>query len=1270
MRNGFVSYRGGFYSRSGTAFVGFSKQTGRNYPPRLLPFQFNIKQGLVLEFGQQYMRVVTNGAFVTEAPSAITGISQADPGVVTVAPVTGAVSATSNNGAISASYAPGDIVVLAGGTFTDPTQLSVASTTLLSVQPNAAGIGYAPADTVNLGGGVQSVAAQIRVVTTTVVALPTIVNAGTGGTPGPAAVTGTTGSGTKFQANVTIDGTGVIISVDSLTVAGSYTTNPTSPAAEPITGGSLAGAELGLLLGIQSIAIVAGGTFTTNAGGGAFTQASTSGAGTGATFRNGLFGPNALTVADTGAYSVYPANPVAQASSTGAGQGATFNVTSGSVSPYSNGDWLFFAGISGMTELNGDILVVGGATPTTVSLFDVYGDPVDTTGFNAYIGGGTAARIYTLPTPYNEQDLPWLKITQSADVLTLCCVNQDTSVEYQPQDLSRLADDNWQFTPVTSVPSVQPPSTLTGAASSSGSTDYQYQVTSVSAIDGTESIASPIAEINSAVNIAGTAGTITLTWTSVAGVNQYNIYKAAPGFGVVPPVGALFGFAGTAFGSQFIDSNIVQDDTQVPPKANDPFARGRILSGIPDTGGTAYTTIDLSISTSTGSDAKLTGVLVNGAFSAVIVDDPGHDYAPTDQLVVTGDGTGATGSITIGPQTGTYPSVPSYFQERRVFADSLNQPDTYWFSQPGAFLNFDYRIPTIDSDAITGNPWSVAVDGVQWMINMPGGLVVLTGLAAWQLTGAGGSSLNPQPITPASQQAQPQAYSGVSPTLPPIKIDYEIIYAQAKETRVRDLSYQYFQNIYTGTDLTVYSTQLFDFYTLVEWAWAEEPYRLVWLIRNDGVMLSLTFLKSQEVAGWARHDTNGLFKSVCSVTESTPIKLDAVYTAVQRFPGAHNAYMIERMDNRLWQSVEDTWCVDCGLSLPQPTPSANLTVSSATGLGAISGFSNLVGGQNYSAFTTGTIVDANGQGPGTGCVVALTIAGGVIAAAVPSPQGVNYISPQLVIEDPTNAGSGASAIPILDNSALFMTDLPTFALTDVGSVIRVGGGIAIVTAYNSATSVTANITSPIVGTIPNSGGQVPVTASGFWSLTMPVSSISGLQHLAGMMVTGVADGRVVPPVLVPADGTIQLPWPASSVVMGLAFLPQLQSLYLDSGESPTTQGQRKKVAAVTARIEASAAFQIGANMPDGAVQSPIEVAPEWVGMTLAPTHGVAPYGSNVIPLFTGDCRIPVGGGFDTRGQVALQQPNPLPLNVLALINEDLPGDLPDVKARERKNSGK
>lgn len=76
----------------------------------------------------------------------------------------------------------------------------------------------------------------------------TIAAAGGGGTNGAQTVTGTTGTGTKFQAAVTIAGN-IITSVNSISTVGSYTVLPTDPTQEPVTGAGLAGAKLNIAMG-------------------------------------------------------------------------------------------------------------------------------------------------------------------------------------------------------------------------------------------------------------------------------------------------------------------------------------------------------------------------------------------------------------------------------------------------------------------------------------------------------------------------------------------------------------------------------------------------------------------------------------------------------------------------------------------------------------------------------------------------------------------------------------------------------------------------------------------------------------------------------------------------------------------------------------------------------------------------------------------------------------------------------------------------------------
>jgi hypothetical protein len=114
------------------------------------------------------------------------------------------------------------------------------------------------------------------------------------------------------------------------------------------------------------------------------------------------------------------------------------------------------------------------------------------------------------------------------------------------------------------------------------------------------------------------------------------------------------------------------------------------------------------------------------------------------------------------------------------------------------------------------------------------------------------------------------------------------------------------------------------------------------------------------------------------------------------------------------------------------------------------------------------------------------------------------------------------------------------------------------------------------------------------------------------------------------------------------------------------QGQRKKVAEVTVRVESSSAFQAGGNQPDGSVQNPPQLAPLWQNMVDVPTHAVPPFSGAATPLFTGDIRVPIPGGFNTRGQVAVQQTDPLPLQVLDYVVEVLGGDEPSQKAPPRQ----
>ena len=868
------------------------------------------------------------------------------------------------------------------------------------------------------------------------------------------------------------------------------------------------------------------------------------------------FGDQYMRIKSNGAYVTEPAITVTSVSSSGL-------FTTSGAHGYNVGDWIYD---SGNTRFDGLTWVIT-STPlsNTFTVQDLFGTNITSATASS---GGTVSRIYTVVSPYAAIDLPYLKYAESADVMTLGCVNQITNAEYPLYNLIRSGATSWTFSQISFSSTIAAPTGLTSTVHSSttASTYYAYVVTAVDN-NGQESVAS---NVTNAFNndIAIYAGSNSLAWNIVSGAQSYNIYKAIPSYSITVPIGVAFGYVGNSFGNTFTDTNITPDFTQVPPIHNGPFDRGAITGVSITNAGSGYSqsTVGYNITTSTGSG--FVGVPIVSGGGNIIgfwVQNEGQNYQAGNTIAFTG-GSSASANLIIGAQTGTYPGVVSYFQGRRFYANSLNYPDTYWASQPDNYQNMDYGIPVIDSDSLSGTPWAQQINGVQFMQPMPGGLVILTGKGAWQLNG--GSSVA---ITPSNQNAVPQAYNGCNSIIPPLVVNYDILYVQSKGSIIRDLAYNFFTSMYTGTDITVMSNHLFNNKTVVQWAYAEEPYKLIWLVMNDGSLISLTYLKEQEVQAYARHDTNGAYVGVCSVTEPP---VDAVYFITKRYIRGHWVYYSERMDNRLWENVENVFCVDAGLTnIPDSYLPATLYPS-------------------QSAVGTGVVFTASAN---------------------------------------------------------------IWTVGDIGDVIRIGGGQAVVTSYVAPNEVICTITQAITNVIPDNTNNIPIPALyGQWTETTPIQTITNLNHLEGMTVSILADGGVLPSQVV-VNGTVTLPQPSTLVTIGLPFTSQLQTLFLEPPGQETIQGKRKNIYSVSARFENSRGMSIGGNQIDASTQ-PYGVNVTWTNMIEIKERNATINAGFAIPLYTGDYYTNIPASWDTRGQIALQQNYPLPMNVLSLVANFQVGD--------------
>ena len=131
----------------------------------------------------------------------------------------------------------------------------------------------------------------------------------------------------------------------------------------------------------------------------------------------------------------------------------------------------------------------------------------------------------------------------------------------------------------------------------------------------------------------------------------------------------------------------------------------------------------------------------------------------------------------------------------------------------------------------------------------------------------------------------------------------------------------------------------------------------------------------------------------------------------------------------------------------------------------------------------------------------------------------------------------------------------------------------------------------------------------------------------------------------PTSGTFTPPGgPYSKVTVGISFLPQLQTLYLDTG-NPTIQSKMKKINAGTVRVTDTLGLQIGTTF-----SNLVDMKDLIRGNVGSMTNAV------VTDLVTGDARTFLDPLWQEAGQYCIQQTYPYPASILGVIPQLAVGD--------------
>lgn len=523
---------------------------------------------------------------------------------------------------------------------------------------------------------------------------------------------------------------------------------------------------------------------------------------------------------------------------------------------------------------------------------------------------------YQIASPYQGEDLFDLHYTQSADVITL------VHPGYAARELSRLSATDWTLTTVSfastltspGAPGVSATIPVAGVAS-----PQTYCVTAVAADGNTESL--PSGSTTVSVDLTKQGNFNTITWDGVDGATRYNVYKKRGGiFGYIgqatPVAGTTVAISGMIRGTLFDESKLVTVNTAA---AHGKSTGDRVL--ISDTGVGSFdgywqiTVIDAD--TFTYLSAKKTSLTVS---STGVVSTPSLSLVDDNVLADTSQSP-PEDIILLNSEPYDYPGTTTYHEQRRWFAGTDDKPQVLWATRIGTDANLTSSVPSRDADGMELRIASSQYNHIRHLVALSD-LIAFTAGGEYRVYAEGGPA-----ITPTSVTIKPQGYAGAS-NVQPVVTPGSILYVQAQGSRVREMSYSWEANSYKTVDASIMAPHRFNGRTLRQLAYSRAPDSLAWAVRDDGVMLGMTYVPDQQVYGWHAHDTDGAFESVCVVPEDNE---DVLYVVARRTVGGATVRYVERLRSRLFTDPADAFFVDSGLTY------SGVPVSTLSGLGHLEG---------------------------------------------------------------------------------------------------------------------------------------------------------------------------------------------------------------------------------------------------------------------------------------------------------------------------------------------
>ena len=255
-----------------------------------------------------------------------------------------------------------------------------------------------------------------------------------------------------------------------------------------------------------------------------------------------------------------------------------------------------------------------------------------------------------------------------------------------------------------------------------------------------------------------------------------------------------------------------------------------------------------------------------------------------------------------------WPSVSQIYQQRMVLAATKTEPSTVWLSETNNFYSFaPTELPAQDApssvvmgealelvsstSALTFTLDSDTLDEIKWLAESKK-LTMGTSAGIYMLYGSETNLV----VTPTRFTINRESSFSATDT-PPVVVSNALMYAQIGGKDVQQLLFEGQQGQWFNSKISIKGYDIIKSSQIKKMVWQERPNNVIWMMMDDGRLISLSYDRQTSFQAWSEHQLAGDLGSgnakVVDIEMIATASHDQVWLKVERTINSATAIYME-----------------------------------------------------------------------------------------------------------------------------------------------------------------------------------------------------------------------------------------------------------------------------------------------------------------------------------------------------------------------------------------